>query len=82
MTGVVRGLRHPALGFSKGMSSPLAKGVVQGHVRGAEHPTQAKRRVGCEFTLVRIVSYVPHAEIRRSAKYFGCAFEICNFGIL
>ena len=24
--------------------------MVQGHLRGAEHPTQAKRRMGCDFT--------------------------------
>lgn len=51
MTGVVRGLRPPALGFSKGMSSPLAKGGVQSHVRGVERPMQARRRVGSELTL-------------------------------
>jgi len=51
LTGVVRGLRHPALGFSKGMSSPLAKGGVQSHVRGGVRPMHARRRVGRELTL-------------------------------
>ena len=50
LTGVVRGLRSPLLKFSKGMCSPLTKGVVQSHVRGVEHPKQGKRRVKCEFT--------------------------------
>ena len=44
LDGVVRDLRHPAPGFSKRMCSPLAKGVVQGHFREAEHPTQANSR--------------------------------------
>ena len=51
LTGVVRGLRPPALGFSKGMSSPLAKSGVQSHDRGGERPMQAMRRAGREFTL-------------------------------
>jgi hypothetical protein len=28
------------------------------------------------FSLVIIVSSVPYGEIRRGAKYFGCAYEI------
>lgn len=33
-------------------------GVVQSHVLGAEHPTQAKHRLGCEFT-----SFIAYAQI-------------------
>jgi hypothetical protein len=34
------------------------------------------------FETLFFVDFVPHAEIRRSTKYFGCAYEICNFEIL